>query len=41
MINNVSKMVKEKLRSKAEFNAKEEQGDVIWLMNSLDDIIVV
>ena len=40
MINNVSKITKEKLRSKADFTAKEEQGDVIWLMNSLDDIIV-
>ena len=40
MMNNISKIVKEKLRSKAEFKAKEERGDKIWLMNSLDDIIV-
>ena len=41
MMNNISKIAKEKLRSNANFNTKEEQGDVIWLMNSLDDIIVV
>ena len=40
MMNNISKIAKEKLRSNANFNTKEEQGDVIWLMNSLDDIIV-
>ena len=40
MVNNVSKITKGKLKSKADFKVKEEQGDVIWLMESLDDIIV-
>ena len=40
MMNNISKLAKEKLRSNTNFNKKEEQGDVIWLINSLDDIIV-
>ena len=40
MVNNVSKITKGKLKSKTEFKTKEDQGDVIWLMESLDDIIV-
>ena len=40
IMNNVSKITKGKLKSNVCFSKKETEGDLIWLLEALDDIVV-